>query len=357
MEIWLRPLAWTAAIIAAAYFIGHLINLMVGARLARLAAKTQGNWDDILISELKKRIPFWSLLVGIYVSLGHWPLTAESHEVARKMLAALGVASVSFALAGVTTRWIAAYGTRSAGAIPVSGLTQNLVRFVILILGALAIARGFGLDISGYLTALGVGGLAVALALQDPLSNLFAGILISVTGQVRIGDYIRFETTEGYVVDFNWRATRLRQLGDNIVVVPNAKLAQAIVINYSLPAPEMGIGVEMTVDMLSDLDKVERVTLDVARSVLRDVHGAVSSAEPTVRFMSITETGVRLSVGLRVRHFVDQILVRHEFLKRLRARYGEEGILHPVMTFPAPASATGTTSPAGTAGTAGTARA
>jgi small-conductance mechanosensitive channel len=113
----------------------------------------------------------------------------------------------------------------------------------------------------------------------------------------------------------------------------------------------------MTVDMLSDLDKVERVTLDVARSVLRDVHGAVSSAEPTVRFLSITETGVRLSVGLRVRHFVDQILVRHEFLKRLRARYGEEGILHPVITFPAPASTTGTTSPAGTAGAAGTARA
>ena len=90
-----------------------------------------------------------------------------------------------------------------------------------------------GVSITPIITALGVGGLAMALALQDTLSNLFAGIHILAEHTIRIGDFIRLETgQEGYVEDISWRTTRIRMLPNNMVIVPNSKLAQSVVVNY-----------------------------------------------------------------------------------------------------------------------------
>jgi small-conductance mechanosensitive channel len=194
----------------------------------------------------------------------------------------------------------------------------------------LVIARGFGVEITPYLTALGVGGLAVALALQDPLSNFFAGVFLTVSGQIRIGDYLKLESgAEGHVADFNWRATSIRLLSDNIVIVPNAKLAQAIVTNYHQPSREMTIVIDVSVHYLSDLPRVERVTAEVARDVMATVPGGVTGFEPAVRFHTLGPNGITCAVSLRVQEFTDQFLIRHEFIKRLQARYGREGIVVP----------------------------
>lgn len=322
---WLVDSIWTATTIAVVYLIGYTLQLVIGSRLARLASRTAAHWDDVLIGEIKRRMPLWSLLVGLHLSLPRWPIAPETHLFATRVLSAIGVASVTFLVATVFARMAVDYGSRATH--QVSGLTQNVVRIVVTLLGALVIVRSFGYDITPMLTVLGVGGLTVALALQEPLSNLFAGLFVSLAGQTRIGDYVRLDNgAEGYVVDFNWRSTRLRQLGDNLIEVPNSKLAQAVVTNYTQPAPDMGIGVDVTVDAGSDLEQVERVALDVAKSVVRDVPGTVRTAEPSVRFSAFTDTGVRFSVGLRAATFVDQFLVRHELIKRLHARLAAEGI-------------------------------
>jgi small-conductance mechanosensitive channel len=325
---WATGLFWTAATVGGAYVVGQVVRLVLGARLARLARRTRVDWDDVLLSAIGQRLAFWSLLIGVYLSLERWPLTAAHALLTTRALSAMGVASITMALATIATRLVLSYGVWAS--VPVSGLTQNLVRGTIIVLGALVIVRSFGYDITPMLTALGVGGLAVALALQDPLSNLFAGLFVSFAGSVRIGDYVRLDSgAEGYVVDFTWRSTRLRQLGDNLIEVPNAKLAQAIVTNYTLPMPDMGIGVDLVIDPANDLARVERVALEVARDVISQVPGAVATAEPAVRFGAFTDTGVRVSVGYRVQTFVDQFLVRHEMIKQLHARFAEEGIRLP----------------------------
>ena len=95
---------------------------------------------------------------------------------------------------------------------------------IVAILGLLVVLNGLGLSITPMLTALGVGGLAVALALQEPLANFFAGVFLTLAGQIRSGDYVKLDSgQEGYVVDFSWRSTRLRMLANNLVVVPNSK--------------------------------------------------------------------------------------------------------------------------------------
>ena len=111
---------------------------------------------------------------------------------------------------------------------------------LVVALGALVVLNGLGVSITPMLTAMGVGGLAVALALQEPLANLFAGIVIALARQVRVGDYVKLDNgVEGYVTDFSWWSTRIRMLSNNMVLVPNAKLAQSVVTNFHLPNPDM----------------------------------------------------------------------------------------------------------------------
>jgi small-conductance mechanosensitive channel len=323
-------LLWAAITIAVAYGLGHLINVIVVSRLQRIAKGTKGAWDDILTDELRRRIPFWSLLVGMALALVRFDLDPNSFAFASTLIRVLGIASVTLAVSGVASRLIALQGGGPA-ARPVSRLSQNLARFVIIVLGVLVIASGLGYDIRAYLTALGVGGLAVALALQDPLSNLFGGIFMSISGQVRIGDYVRLDSGfEGYIADFDWRSTRIRTQANNIIVVPNAKLASSVVTNFSQPSTEITVGVELAVDYRSDLETVERVTNEVAREVMRDVTGAADGFEPAVRFHTIAASNINFNVGLRGREYTDQSLLKHELIKRLKVRYEQEKIGWPV---------------------------
>jgi small-conductance mechanosensitive channel len=177
---------------------------------------------------------------------------------------------------------------------------------------------------------LGVGGLAVAPALQDTLSNLFAGFYITVSRQIRIGDYVKLESgEEGYVTDVAWRATKIRMLPNNVVLVPNAKPASAIITNYSLPDKELAVLVQVGVDYASDLEHVERVMVEVARAVMQTVPGGVPTFEPFIRSHTFGDSSINFTVILRAKEFVDQYLLTHEFVKRLHTRYERAGITIP----------------------------
>jgi small-conductance mechanosensitive channel len=266
------------------------------------------------------------VLIGLHLSLPRWSLLPSTDRFANQLLSAIGVVSITFIAASVLARVALDYGARAA--VPVSGLTQNLVRIAVTILGVLVIVRSFGYDITPMLTVLGVGGLTVALALQEPLSNLFAGLFVSLAGQVRIGDYVRLDSgAEGYIADLNWRSTLLRQGADNLIEVPNSKLAQAVVTNFSQPGLETAATVEIVVDQTNDLALVERLAADVAFGVVAEVPGAVKGKEPVVRFSALTEIGARVAVTVKVRAFGDLALVRHELIKRLHQRLAASGVI------------------------------
>ncbi|MEQ1575126.1 MAG: mechanosensitive ion channel family protein [Vicinamibacterales bacterium] len=339
---WLSPLLGSMLTMAGAYLAGRLLNVVIVSRIARLAKRTPGEWDDILVGELTSRVPLWSTLVGIWLSLGYWPITDRWLLLVSGAIAVAAFASVTFALAAVATRLVAVYGSRAVPGVPVSGLTQNIVRLIVIVFGLLVMLNQFGIEIRPMLAALGVGGLAVALALQDPLSNLFAGLFISMAGQVRIGDHVRLDSgIEGRIVDFNWRSTWLEMPSGSIAVVPNAKLSQAVVTNFNLPTPEVSVPIEIVVDRRSDAAQVELVAMDVARGVLHEVEGAVSDFEPVVHFHTFADTVLRGTVVLRARALADLSGVRHAFIMRLQARLREAGIALPAAVPPAPAAPPG----------------
>lgn len=324
------PLAWTLVTLAIAWGVGHVLGAVVVSRIPRwLSGRGQG-LAQVAADVVRTRLPLWALLVGVWLAAGYWPLTDEGRLLIGRVVFVLGAASVTLALASVASRSIDAFGAALAPALPVSSLTRNIAWGIVAVLGLLVILNGLGLTITPMLTALGVGGLAVALALQESLANFFAGVFITLAGQIRVGDYVKLDSgQEGYVVDFGWRSTRLRMLANNLVIVPNSKLAQAIVVNHGLPSQDMAVLVEVGVDYASDLPHVERIVIDVARGVMRDVPGGIADFEPFIRYHTFADSSINFTVILRARQFVDQYLIKHEFIKRLHARFDQEGIVIP----------------------------
>jgi len=318
-------------VVALAYLIGRLGRQIVTTQLGALVRRTSSRWDDAVVKAVARRAPFWSLLVGIYVAAGFWILPPNIATTLDKGLYVIAAASLTFLASEVLVNLVRIHGPTIDPTLPTTTITENLIRIVVVTLGLLVILNGLGLYITPILTALGVGGIAVALALQDTLANLFAGFYLTVGKQIRIGNYIRLSSgEEGYLVDIDWRASRLRQLSNNTVLVPNAKLSQSIITNYHLPDHELAVVIEASVDYASDLDRVETITTDVARDVMRTVPGGVPGFEPFVRYHTFGDPGIGFSVILRAQEFVDQHLIKHEFVKRLHRRFASEGIAIPL---------------------------
>jgi small-conductance mechanosensitive channel len=243
----------------------------------------------------------------------------------------LWIISATLACARLASLLVRRYGERVSGAHRVTSLTDNLARLFVFLIGGLVLLHGLGVSITPLLTALGVGGLAVALALQDTLANLFAGFYVSLAGQIRVGDYLKLEAgQEGYVTDITWRATTIRALQNNLIIVPNAKLAQAIVVNHHLPEPRMSLLINIGVSYDSDPDQVERILVEEATRGAGEISGLLSQPAPFVRFIpGFGAYSLDFTLICQVAEFTDQFLVQHELRKRIFRRFRQEGIQIP----------------------------
>jgi small-conductance mechanosensitive channel len=251
-------------------------------------------------------------------------------DIFHKVLLVLVILSVTMVIAKILVGFVNLYSKRVGGALMSTSMFANLTKILVFIIGILIILQSLGISITPILTALGVGGLAVALALQETLSNLFAGIQVIASKQIKPGDYVKLDSGgEGYVTDITWRFTTIRELPNNMIIIPNAKLASAIVTNYYCPEKEMAILVQVGVSYDSDLEKVESVTIEVAKEVMKNVPGGIPEFEPFIRYHTFDNSSINFSVILRGKEFVDQHMIKHEFTKRLQKRYHAENIEIP----------------------------
>jgi len=251
---------------------------------------------------------------------------------------ALWIISLTMVLARLSGRMIRVYSSKLEGALPVGTLTEVLATLIIGILGALTLLQQvFEVDIKAILAALGVGGLAVALALQDTLSNLFAGFYVSVARQIRIGDFIKIDAGQsGYVQDIGWRSTTLEETAGNLIFIPNSKLSQSIVTNYNLPKRSMAVAITVPVAFTSDPSQVERILTEIASAATDQVPGLLKDPAPSVRMIpGFAETSMDFTLACHVAQYADQFLVQHELRKRIVLRFHEERITF--RSAPAPA--------------------
>ncbi len=322
MTIWLAP----AAVALSGLGLGLALRRAALPGLARLARGSSWRYDDVLVEAVRGPVVVWGVLLGLHIALRLLPLDQWDRALGRAMLV-LTILSVAWAAGRFT---VGAIRAATAGALKGVSLIANVARLVVFALGILIALQSLGISITPIVTALGVGGLAVGLALQDTLANFFAGIRILAAGQVRVGDYVKLDSgEEGFVEDITWAQTVLRQLPNSLVIVPNSKLAGALTTNYTLPDPEQAVLVQVGVSYGSDLAKVERVTCEVAAGTLQDVEGGVRTFVPFIRYHTFGDSSINFTVIMRATHHTNRFPLIHEFVKRLHARYKAEGIEIP----------------------------
>jgi len=324
-----------AIIFAAVFFAGYVARALFLRALRAWVKRTGSRAGQILTESLRGPMMLWAIILALHLAIQSSELpSAVTEKWAPHVLIILWGASFTLMLMRASGDIVRHYGAQIPGALPVTTLTQTLAQLAVLILGILLILSALDVKVTPILTALGVGGLAVALALQDTLSNLFAGFYMAVARQISLGDYLKLNTgEEGYVADITWRSTTLRALANNLIIVPNAKLAQAIVTNFSLPQKVMGTSVQVGVSYATDPDRVERVLLDVARRASTEVAGMLADPAPSVSFdPGFGDFAMAYSVNFQVSEFSQQFNVRQEVRRRILRRFREEGIEIPFPT-------------------------
>jgi small-conductance mechanosensitive channel len=326
----IQAVAIPAAIALLGLIIGMIVRKTVVARLGKVAATTKSVVDDVVLAAVRGPVVLWFVIAGLYAAVQVTMLPPRITLLIQQILIVLVIFSITWAVAQIAAALVENAARRAPETLPGATLVTNLARVAVVAVGILVILQTLGISITPIITALGVGGLAVALALQDTLANLFAGVHILASRQLRPGDYVKLASgEEGYVVDVTWRQTTIKQLPNNIIVVPNSQIASAILTNYHLPERELSLIVQVGVAYDSDLEHVERVTREVAVAVELEVEGGVPSYEPLIRFHTFGDSSINFSVIMRGQEFVNQYLLKHEFIKRLHRRYNEEGIEIP----------------------------
>jgi small-conductance mechanosensitive channel len=330
-----RDFSWQIIIpilvLGATFIVGLAVRRLVFRTLSRWCQKTSNQADDLLVRAIRGPFMIWILMLGIHLAAQASPLPPKISHLISKVLFILLVLSVSAVAAKTASEMIRIYGNRLQGALPVTSLSQNLARLAVISIGLLLVLNSLGVSVTPILTALGVGGLAVALALQDTLTNLFAGFYVSLAGYIRLGDYIKLESgEEGYVKDIGWRSTTIRVLANNLIIIPNSKLSQAIVTNYHLPEKRMSLLVPVSVSYESNPEIIEKLLVEEAAKGAGEIPGLLAQPGPVVRFIpGFGSSSLDFTLICQISEFVDQYGAQHELRKRILARFRREGIEIP----------------------------
>ncbi|MCX7729057.1 MAG: mechanosensitive ion channel family protein, partial [Bacteroidia bacterium] len=262
--------------------------------------------------------------------LHQFPIPPNTKNILVKIYWSIIIISFTLFISRVLVELTRIYTSKVSGLAGSVSVFTNIIKIVVFSIGIMIILQHFGISITPIITALGVGGLAVALALQDTLSNFFAGIQILVSKQVRPGDYIRIDATnEGIIKDITWRNTLVETMQGNIIVIPNSKFAQSIITNLYLPEKKLIFRVEGSVAYHSNLEKVEQLLLEIGKKILNENEGGIKDFEPAVRFYAFGDSAILYRLVLACESYEFQFVLTHKTIKLIHSTFKEHGIEIP----------------------------
>lgn len=325
MMEWITPI-W---FIVAGFIAGIIGEKVIFKQLETFVTNKRIAGSKIIFRSLHRMTFIWFVIAGFFWAILSSPLKPDIAIVLQKILTIVLLYSVTLVLARLTAGFVNLFIRKTEG-VPTS-LISNFAKATVFVLGTLIVLQTVGVQITPIITTLGVGGIAVGLALQDTLTNLFSGFYLIISKQVRTGDYVKLDAGhEGYVTDISWRNTTIKEISNNVVIVPNSKLSTAIFTNYHLPAKEITLTMDVGVSYDSDLEEVEKVTVEVAKEVMQEIAPELKESEPYIRFHTFNDFSIDFTLYMRVSEYFDQRIGKHLFVKKLHKRYQQAGITIPL---------------------------
>lgn len=322
-----------SGILAVSIGVAFLLRLLLARIVKMLTGKTKTTLDDLVVHAISRPLFIFVLVHGFFLALTSTTFLDPWQAYVVRVWFATAVLVVLYGLQRVTNALIQWYASEMATRTS-SRLDQNLLplvrRFInisLLILGVLLILDDLGIQISPLLAGLGIGGLAVALALQPTLNNFFAGTYLVSGNVLNVGDFIEMEGgVRGYVSEVGWRSTRVRTPVNNLVIIPNSRIADSILTNYSMPSTEVGVMVEAGVSYSSNLAHVREVVLEEASRLIEEMPEADKSSQPWFSYERFGDSNVDFWVLLQAKDRISSFALKTEMMIRLHERFTKEGI-------------------------------
>ena len=345
-ELGLAETVWlpftSIAILLTTAVLAFLFHKLIYPIVLRFTNFTPTNLDVSLVRAFRRPLTLGILIGGLYLSvvLPFEYTLAVRHSIDRAA-GVIGLVLGVLAASGVVSALFTWYYDEIAPHTPstlddrIMPMLRRIATGLVYALGGLLVLDLLNVNISPILASLGLGGLAVALALQPTLANLFAGTYVMTEGVVHPGDYIQLEDgVAGYVIDVGWRSTRLRTWTNNLVVVPNSRFAETIITNYQGPIPAVNIYLTCGVSYDSDLVLVERVCQEEMDLLLETDPRAVKEYGAYFAYESFDDSNITFYLFIQARDRLASFEVQSELIRMVHQRFREEGIVinYPMRT-------------------------
>jgi len=313
-------------ILAVSLLVAKLIHFILETYMKKLTEKTKTDIDDKILQVLIKPIYILTLLAGLQLSLSSVSYIRGYEGIVSHIFFLLYVLIISKAVADIFKIFVFKWLSVSKRFKKTPQLINRIVSAFVYLIAILVVLDYFHISITPLIATLGIGGLAIGLALQSTLSNFFAGIYVISDKYINVGDFIEMGDISGWVEDISWRSTRIRTLGNDIYVIPNDKLANSIVKNTSEPVSSVTVAVNCGVAYGSNLEKVEKVTLKTAKQVIKTSDVADKNAEPSMFFTDFGDSNINFVVYLKAVEASKKKKLAHEFIKALNKAFEKERI-------------------------------
>jgi len=309
------------------------IALEWGVRFAQRRADHKGWIRTSMVLHALFWLPiFWCMLFVALSILEGFSEVSAARRVGRSLVQALLIISIAFVIARVMVRWVKLMTSKQS--LASSSIVNYLINGFAVLIVLMAVLYTFNVSVPIIILTFLGSTLGLSVALREPLSNLFAGLVLTASGRISPGDFIRLPSgKQGRVTDIEWDVTLIRQRNEGHIIVPNSIMTQAEIINFDWMDSEYMLQIDIGVDYESDLDQVERVTIEVADNVIRRFYDGALLAPSYIWYKSLDDSDIQFTVYLRCRKFEDNIRIKHEFLKQINKRYAQEGIVMPYPTF------------------------
>ena len=331
-------LAPPVLIIISGVFLGLIFKRFVHSKLKKIAMRSNWEGDDAILESIEPHIVLWFFLGSLSISAANINsalidtlfLNNILNNYVPNFLIIVLIGSITLALGNLAVKVFDLWTKSQGKGFPSTTMFTNFVRIAIYLIGFLIILDALDISIAPMITALGVGGLAVSLALKDTLSDVFAGLHILISKKVQVGDFIQIDSGDmGYVQNISWRNTTIMERTNNIIHIPNTRLSSAIIKNFDSGDPSFSVKIPVGVGYDSNLENVERITKDVVNQIQSSMEETNKDYEPTMRFQNFGESSVNLMVYFRGNKYGDQNPIINNFIKTLHKRYADEGIEIP----------------------------
>lgn len=298
----------------------------------KILSKTKTDLDDKIVTKLSMPLSVLSILFALAFAVKEIVLSEESLFLVHNVIFSASVVVFAYIIYAVVNliavRFLRKVASKTKSNVDDSllSLLNSVMNVALVVIALLYILEMWGIEITPLLAGLGIAGLAVALALQPVLSNIFSGASMVLDSSIRVGDLVYLDqNTKGKILKVGLRSTRILTFDNELIIIPNSKLAESVIQNVALPSPISRAVVPFNVAYGSDIEKVKKIVLKEIKSI----KNILEEPEPMVRFVEMGDSSLNFKAYFYVNTFDNRFPAIDEANTKIYNALNKNGINIP----------------------------